>query len=140
MKSILEAAPPAQRLPPDREDAMIKSRVDAQLANLRTPWFKFFLDYDPAPTLEKVKCPVLAVFGELDLQVPAAVNRDPMEQALKNGGNTAYRIEVMARANHLYQEAKTGTVQEYTTLKKEFVPELLPLLTSWILKQGPARK
>ncbi len=140
MKSILEAAPPAQRLSPDKEDAMIKTRVDAQLANLRTPWFKFFLDYDPAPTLQRVKCPVLAVFGELDLQVPAAVNRDPMEQALKSGGNSAYRIEVLARANHLYQEAKTGTVQEYTTLRKEFVPELLPLLTSWILKQGPTRK
>jgi hypothetical protein len=83
---------------------------------------------------------VLAIFGERDVQVPVALNRDPMEQALKSGGNTAYTIEVMPRANHLYQEAKTGAVQEYTVLKKEFVPELLPLLTSWVLKQGSARK
>jgi uncharacterized protein len=140
IKAALDAAPAAQQLPPDKRDAVIKAQVAAQIANSRTPWFKFFLDYDPAPTLQKVKCPVLAVFGERDLQVPVALNREPMEQALKSGGNTAYTIEVMARANHLYQEAKTGAVQEYTMLKKEFVPELLPLLTSWILKQGPARK
>jgi pimeloyl-ACP methyl ester carboxylesterase len=140
MKAVLDAAPPAQQLPPDKRDALIKTQVDAQIAGSRTPWFRFFLDYDPAPTLQKVKCPVLAVFGERDLQVPVALNRDPMEQALKSGGNTACTIEVMPRANHLYQEAKTGAVQEYTVLKKEFVPELLPLLTSWILKQGSARK
>jgi pimeloyl-ACP methyl ester carboxylesterase len=140
MKAVLDAAPPAQQLPPDKRDALIKTQVDAQIASSRTPWFKFFLDYDPAPTLQIVKCPVLAVFGERDLQVPVALNRDPMEQALKSGGNTAYTVEVMPRANHLYQQATTGAVQEYTLLKKEFVPELLPLLTSWILKQGPARK
>jgi pimeloyl-ACP methyl ester carboxylesterase len=140
MRTALDAAPASQQLPPDKRDALIKSRVDAQVTSSRTPWFKFFLDYDPAPTLQKVKCPVLAVFGERDLQVPAALNRDPMERALKSGGNAAYTIEVMPRANHLYQDAVTGGVQEYTVLKKEFVPELLPLLTSWILKQGPQRK
>jgi hypothetical protein len=136
MKAVLDAAPTAQQLPAEKRDAYIKTRVDAQIAGTRSPWFKFFLDYDPAPTLQKVKCPVLAIFGERDLQVPVALNRDPMEQALKSGGNKSYAIEVMARANHLYQDANTGAVQEYTTLKKEFVPELLPLVTSWILKQG----
>lgn len=140
MRVALDAAPPAQQLPADKRDALIKTRVDAQLAGSRTPWFKFFLDYDPAPTLQKVKCPVLVVFGERDLQVPVALNRGPMEQALKSGGNRNYVIEVIPRANHLYQDAKTGSVQEYTTLKKEFVPELFPLLTSWILKQGSAQK
>jgi hypothetical protein len=140
LKSVMDAAPVAQRLPADKQEALIKTRVDAQIAGIRTPWFKFFLDYDPAPTLQKVKCPVLAIFGERDLQVPVALNRDPMEQALKSGGNKSYTIEVMARANHLYQDAKTGAVQEYTTLKKEFVPELLPMLTSWILKQGASQK
>jgi len=139
LKAVLDAATAAKQPAAANRDAMIKSRVDAQMASARTPWFKFFLDYDPAPTLQKVTCPVLAIFGECDLQVPVALNRDPMEQALKSGGNRNYTIEVMPRANHLYQEAKTGSVQEYTILKKEFVPELLPLVGAWILKQGPAR-
>lgn len=138
VKAGLDAASEAQRKAIPDQEAFIKSRVDGQLASSRTPWFKFFLDYDPAPTLAKVRCPVLAFFGERDLQVPVGLNRDVMEQALKSGGNRNYTIEVMARANHLYQDAKTGGVQEYTILKKEFVPELLPLVSAWILKQGPA--
>ena len=136
IKAALDALPEAQRKAIPDQEALIKAQVDAQFASVRTPWFTYFLDYDPAPTLAKLKCPVLAVFGERDLQVPVALNRDPMEQALKSGGNRNYAIEVMARANHLYQDAKTGGVQEYMILKKEFVPELLPLVSSWILKQG----
>ena len=140
IKAGLDALPEAQRKALPDQEAFIKSRVDAQLTMPRTPWFKYFLDYDPAPTLAKVKCPVLAIFGELDLQVPVGLNRDAMEQALKSGGNRQHELHVLPRANHLYQDAKTGGVQEYTILKKEFVPELLPLLTSWILKQGPATR
>lgn len=135
-KAAVDALPEAQRTAIPNPEALITSQVNAQLAAARTPWFTYFLDYDPAPTLVKVRCPVLAIFGERDLQVPVSLNRGPMEQALKNGGNRSYEIHVLARANHLYQDAKTGGVQEYTTLKKEFVPELLPLVGSWILKQG----
>ncbi len=136
IKAAVDALPEAQRKAIPDQEAFIQSQVNAQLAAARTPWFRYFLDYDPAPTLAKVRCPVLAIFGERDLQVPVALNREPMEQALKSGGNRSYEIHVLARANHLYQDSKTGGVQEYTILKKEFVPELLPLVSSWILKQG----
>ncbi len=113
-------------------------QVTSQLKGVRTPWFRFFLTFDPATVLAKVRCPVLAFFGELDFQVPVDVNRPVMEQVLAKAGNKDVTIKVLPKANHLYQEAKTGDVSEYSTLKKEFVPDLVPTMTAWI--QERARK
>ncbi len=45
--------------------------IDSRINQFDSPWFRYFILYDPRPTLEKVKCPVLAMDGTLDLQVPA---------------------------------------------------------------------
>jgi pimeloyl-ACP methyl ester carboxylesterase len=130
------------RLPEERRkaipnlDAVIEAQVTQELTRVRAPWFKYFLDYDPAPALEKARVPLLAVFGELDLQVPTEANRVALEAALKKGGNRDYTIKVFPKANHLYQEANTGNATEYATLKKEFVPGLLDLYSSWILQHA----
>jgi uncharacterized protein len=111
------------------------SEVKKQLESVKIPWFKFFLDYDPSVDLDKVTCPVLALFGEIDLQVPAEMNKEAMERALKKGGNRDYTIKVIPKANHLYQAAVTGSFSEYSTLKKEFVPGFLDLITNWVLER-----
>jgi len=98
-------------------------------------WFKFFLEYDPLPVMEKVKCPVLLLFGELDLQVPAEWNKEAMVSALKKGGNKNFKVKIFPKANHLYQEAVTGSPSEYTKLPKEFVPGFLEFMSDWILEQ-----
>lgn len=114
------------------ENTYINRIVEAQLRSMNSPWFKYFLSYDPAKTLRKVKCPVLLLFGELDTQVSAEQNKDKMVNALKEGGNKNYRVEVFPKANHLYQEAESGSPNEYVSLKKEFVPGFLDTITKWI--------
>lgn len=109
--------------------------VNNQLAAVQSPWFKYFLTFEPSTVLGKIKIPVLALFGELDLQVPALMNSVPMEKALKKAGNKNYTIKVLPKANHLFQEAKNGSPNEYESLKKEFVPGMLDLISDWILKQ-----
>ena len=52
------------------------------------PWSRFFMDYDPASDLRKVRCPVLALNGDKDTQVPADVNLAAIDQALKEAQNT----------------------------------------------------
>ncbi len=125
----LASAPEAQR---DNLRKIAYAQVDQQVAAVRTPWFRFFLTFDPATVLQKVRCPVLAYFGGLDFQVPADANKAALEQILAKAGNRDVTIKVMPKANHLYQEATTGDVNEYATLKKEFVPDLLPTMTAWI--------
>jgi dienelactone hydrolase len=87
--------------------------------------------------LSKTRCPVLAVFGGKDLQVDATPNRAAVERALAAAGNRQVRVEVFPDANHLYQKAVTGGVDEYARLEKAFVPGFLDLLSSWILAQVP---
>jgi dienelactone hydrolase len=116
------------------EDTFIKSKVQAQINAFNSPWFRYYVKYDPIPALEKVKVPVLMTFGELDMQVTAAQNKSKMEEALKRGGNNNFKSIVFPKANHLYQEAKTGSPNEYADLPKEFVPGFLETIASWILR------
>ncbi len=130
------AAEQMQGQPPrDNMDAAVEAQFKSQYKRISSPWFKFFLDYDPAETLEKVKCPVLMVFGGKDLQVPAEMNEKAMVKALKKGGNSDYKVKTFPDANHLFQKAVTGNTSEYNTLPKEFLPGFLEFISDWTLKR-----
>lgn len=82
-----------------------------------------------------MKSPVLALFGVLDVQVDWKQNRPVMEAALARAGNHDVRTVIFSRANHFFQEAVTGSVREYATLPKAFVPALLPTVTEWLTER-----
>jgi len=114
-------------------DQRIDASVNATIESARSPWFKYFVEYDPAPALAKVTCPVLALFGELDTQVPVSLNKAPMERAAIQGGNKDFTVSVLPSANHLFLKAKTGSPSEYMGLPKDFVAGFLDTLSDWIL-------
>lgn len=105
-----------------------------QISQITSPWMRFFIDYDPRPALRKVKCPVLAINGEMDLQVPPDYNLPEIEKALKDGGNKSYRIKKFDRLNHLFQHCETGAVSEYGKIEETFAPEALETIGDWILE------
>ena len=92
------------------------------IAELSSPWLRYFLAYDPAPALSKVQVPVLSIIGDKDLQVPAAPNTTAIRNALKKGGNTHFVAEVLPGLNHLFQTAETGSTAEYGKLTETFAP------------------
>lgn len=107
--------------------------IEAQLGVLLSPWFKYFVNYDPYPTLTKVKCPVLAINGEKDLQVPPKENLSAIEKALKEGGNKNYKIVEMPGLNHLFQHSKTGSPSEYGSIEETFSEDAMKVISDWIL-------
>lgn len=107
--------------------------VNMQAAALSSAWMRTFIRHDPAPALEKVKCPVLALFGEKDLQVPPVPNAEAVMQALTRGGNTQSTVKVLPGLNHLFQEAHTGSPAEYSAIEQTISPTALDALSSWIL-------
>lgn len=109
--------------------------VEQVLGQLASPWMLYFLKHDPSTVLQKVDCPVLAIVGEKDLQVPANVNLEAIEAALKAGGNTQYTVKELAGLNHLFQEAETGSPNEYAQIEQTIAPKALELMSSWILNQ-----
>jgi pimeloyl-ACP methyl ester carboxylesterase len=116
---------------PDKK-AYINMMADAAMSELKSPWMKYFIQYDPYPALTKVTCPVLLLFGEKDLQVPTKQNEKPMTDALTKGGNKEVALKIFPDANHLFQKAVTGNPSEYATLPMEFVPGFLETIGDWI--------
>ncbi|MEA1940033.1 MAG: alpha/beta hydrolase [Candidatus Caldatribacteriota bacterium] len=109
--------------------------LEAQLQSLLSPWLKFFLTYDPKPTLSKVKCPILSINGEKDLQVPPKENLSAIEKTLKAGGNQNYTIKELPGLNHLFQTSKTGVPSEYVKIEETISPVALKIIGDWILEQ-----
>ena len=122
----------------DKEKREIGSKdkfINKQITQIMTPWFRFFVKYDPRPTLEKVKCPVLAIGGSKDLQVPAKENLAAIKKALKEGGNKDFTVMEIPGLNHLFQEAKTGAPSEYAKIKETISPKALKIMGDWISKR-----
>jgi fermentation-respiration switch protein FrsA (DUF1100 family) len=103
------------------------------------PWARFFLGYNPADNLQKVRCPVLALVGDKDTQVPADVNLAAIEQALKKAGNSRYEIRKLPGLNHLFQTAPTGHPREYGKIEETISPSVLQMIGDWILGNDSAR-
>lgn len=95
-------------------------------------WVRFFMLHDPADDWRQVTSPVLALFGDLDMQVPVEQNRAPLEAALAEAGNADVTVVSLPTANHLFQNAKTGCGDEYPALTMEFVPGFLDTVGEWV--------
>ncbi|MBI4235491.1 alpha/beta hydrolase [Candidatus Peregrinibacteria bacterium] len=95
------------------------------VAQAKLPWFKFFILNDPVKDIELLDVPVLVLFGGKDTQVPAAMNETFFEQAALRGGFKDYEIVTFPDANHLFQKAESGMVDEYAILDKQFVDGFL---------------
>jgi uncharacterized protein len=113
--------------------------IEASVRELLSPWMRYFLAYDPVPTLKRVKCPVLAINGEKDLQVPPKENLKAIDEALKAGGNKDYVVKEMPGLNHLFQTCKTGSPTEYGQIEETISPVALTTIGDWILAHTKAR-
>jgi len=111
------------------------TQMDMQIKQITSPWYRYFLAYDPAPALRKVKCPVLAIDGEKDLQVAPQQNLAAIRKALEEGGNKNIDVVELPGLNHLFQTAKTGMMSEYSEIEETIAPVALETMANWILKQ-----
>lgn len=109
--------------PPDFDKDLIVNRITG-------PWFQYFLKYDPIPNLARIRVPLLALNGSLDLQVPADDNLEAIRGATKD--NPDVTIVKLDGLNHLFQHAETGGVGEYARIEETFAPEALELMSEWI--------
>ncbi len=105
-----------------------------QIPMILSPWFRYFISYDPIPALGKLKIPVLALNGSKDLQVPPDANLAGIESALKSAGNTNYKIEKLDGLNHLFQTAELGTPSEYGKIEETFSPKALEIIRDWVVQ------
>jgi len=128
--------PPEERaasgLTREAEDTWIRQ----QISMMGGPWYRFFLMHEPAPVLRRVRVPVLALFGERDLQVPADQNAPAVEAALREGGNPDVTVLTLPGLNHLFQTAALGVPQEYPIIDETMAPVVLERVAAWILERA----
>jgi hypothetical protein len=113
-------------LPPDRqwETALVMAET------LLAPDFRSLLQQQPDQILRRVRTPVLAMFGQLDCQVPAPPNAAAFLHATSS--NRSAQIVTLEQHNHLFQVAQTGRIDEYHTLGASPSPTALAILSDWL--------
>jgi hypothetical protein len=111
------------------------AQIGTAIRQMTSPWFRFFTSYDPVAALRKVTCPVLAINGEKDMQVPPKQNLPAIRKALEEGGNKHFEVDELPSLNHLFQTAKTGAPAEYAQIEETISPIALEKIATWILAQ-----
>ncbi len=104
------------------------------IGQVNNPWMRYFLSTDPAVFWKQVKCPVLALNGDKDLQVNYEQNLPAIKAAVSSGGNKKIKTIILPGHNHLFQHCTTGAPAEYITIEETFSPEALEIITNWIKK------
>jgi pimeloyl-ACP methyl ester carboxylesterase len=112
--------------------SMPPAAVQAQLHMMTSPWFREYLDYDPLPDLEKLKCPVLALAGDRDLQVDSLENVPLLKKAYEASGNQDFTVVEMEGLNHLLQTAQSGSPALYGAIEETIAPDALAAIGNWI--------
>ena len=106
----------------------------AMIPALNSPWFRYFINFDPAFYLQKLSCKVLALNGSKDIQVVSKSNLPGIEAALKKSKARIYEVKELPGLNHLFQPCEKCTVNEYSELEETFSPEALKVIADWLNK------
>ena len=122
-------------LAPPMSHEQVELAINLEMEMLTAPWMRDFLRYDPVPMLSRVQCPVLAVQGNEDVQVPAAANLPIVEKALTLHGNKAVTVKEFPGLNHLLQHCQTCLPDEYGEIRETVSPEVLQFVGEWIMKR-----
>lgn len=109
-----------------------ESQIQTISEQMSIPWLTDFIKFDPQTVLSKTKCPVLALNGSNDLQVPPKENLETIKKILKENGNEDLETKQLENLNHLFQESKTGLPNEYATIEQTFSPMVLKIIAEWI--------
>jgi len=128
----LEALPKEKTAAIGDLSSFAKKRASRSVSVFQHPRYQFLLGHDFGEDWAKVTVPVLALFGELDVQCDAAQNEAALKHVLACAGNDNLTTVVIPDANHLFIKARTGSLGEYATLPKDFAPDFLESISNWL--------
>ncbi|NIK93331.1 alpha/beta hydrolase [Mangrovimonas sp. CR14] len=109
-----------------------ENQINTLSEQMSWPWLTDFIKFDPQTVLSKTTCPVLALNGSNDLQVPPKENLAAIEKILHENGNKDVTVLELEKLNHLFQESETGLPNEYGTIEQTFSPQAMAIVLDWI--------
>ena len=132
-KQLQEIAKNYMATLPETQEKVTLEILESQAARINTEWFRYFLTFDPSIALKQVQVPVLALNGELDLQVSSKQNLPVISKALEESENKDFTIIELPKLNHLFQTCETGSIAEYAKIEETISPSALNLIAQWVL-------
>ena len=115
--------------------ADIQKTAEQESEKVVIPWFTYFIKINPDVYWSKLKIPVLALNGAKDLQVSSKENLTGIKTSLEKAKNKKFEILEFPSLNHLFQESKTGSTEEYAQIEQTIAPQVLEKMSSWILNK-----
>lgn len=127
-----------KEIPANKKDSILTA-AKAPFGKDANAWTKYFLAYDPIPTLKKVKQPVLIMQGGTDQQITP--EQAPLiAQALHDAGNRQVTMTTFPERNHLFLKDPIGFPSDYVKLKNGKIDgEVMGVLADWVVKQVGGR-
>jgi hypothetical protein len=120
---------------PTRKELPEQNIPAAVVQRLGSPWLRYFIAIDPRKELARVKCPVLAMNGELDSQVAFRENLEGIARALKDAGNVRATTRSFPKLNHLFQTCENGALSEYSRIEESMAPVVIKTIVDWVVEQ-----
>lgn len=128
LNDLVQSSTMSASLPP--------AALQSQMRMLLSAWFRYFLDYDPIPALQNTICPVLALYGEKDTQMPPKENLSKIQKAMQDTGNRDFQSAELTGLNHLFQHGPAGSPTEYGGIEETMAPEALNAVSDWAVKHS----
>ncbi|MFM8433072.1 MAG: alpha/beta hydrolase family protein [Bacteroidota bacterium] len=116
------------------------AEMELAIRQLCTPLMRSYIGHDPAAILKKVTCPILALYGEKDVQVPPSINTPVLESIFSTPEKSDCEINVLPGLNHLFQPCKKGAVSEYVDIPITMDPSALSAMETWLARQFSTKK
>lgn len=114
------------------DEASMNNYIKKRVFNLNVPWYATIMKIDPSIYLTALKCSVLAINGEKDIQVDAKANLAAIGKYLKQSASMDFEVKSFKGLNHLFQHCKKCTFEEYLDIEETIAPEVLEFIGNWI--------
>jgi uncharacterized protein len=127
---------------PETQEKVTLESLEPQIARIKTniEWFRYYLTLEPSIALKQVQVPILALNGELDLQVSSKQNLPAISKALEESGNRDFTLIELPKLNHLFQTCENGSIAEYAIIEETLSPSVLNLISEWVLERTVQNK
>ncbi len=116
-----------------RDFGYTDGNIDFWFNLYRSDMVRKYYNYKPREVLSQLKCPVLALNGDKDVQAVSRINLMAIREALEKGKCKEFKVLELKNHNHIFQICKTGKVSEYKDIKGTMSDESLSIIGNWII-------
>lgn len=113
-----------------KQGNLSEAEIARQVKHMVSPWYRAFIRLNPGEYIQKMKCPVLALNGEWDVQVNAQQNLDALKTIYPEA-----EVKIYPGVNHMFQETSSlGQSLNYGAISQTFSPKVLDDIAKWLVK------